>query len=452
MTSHYLKQLSTFIEMLNFKTINPQTIEKAKLVIADCLAAIIGGQAEDEMIALCEKFNKSDQSGSSIIGTSMKLSPMEAALINGSSGTFLEMDEGNQFAKGHPAMHVLPALLAHAESSDIDGEAFLTAFIIAYEVAARLGIATQLRHSMHPHGTWGVVGGIVGLTKHMGYDANTIKRGINIASSLSLATSRKTMLEGGTVRNVYTGISNQMALTALTLLDTGFDGEHDGLSSVFGQVVSDTFNSSAMIDNLGKTWEIDRNYFKLHACCRFNHASLDALLHIVHHYGNDFEINDIYKIEINTYHLAAELSDPCPRNSLAARFSIPFAIATTLINGTSDITSFSGNALSNEDTLALARLVNVNEDPELSSMLPEKRPSTVCIKLRNGRELIHGVETNRGDWQDPYSQEELKVKYHSLCSRCWSFEQSAYIYDEIMNLDKSLSIRTLMKTISQASG
>ncbi len=105
---------------------------------------------------------------------------MDAAFLNGSSGTFLEMDEGNQFARGHPGMHVLPALLAHAEHSLIDVEAFLTAFVIAYEVAARLGIACNLRHSMHPHGTWGVVGAITGLMKLMQYDTDTIKRGINI--------------------------------------------------------------------------------------------------------------------------------------------------------------------------------------------------------------------------------------------------------------------------------
>ena len=34
--------------------------------------------------------------------------------MNGTAGTWLEMDEGNQFCKGHPGMHTIPAALAFA--------------------------------------------------------------------------------------------------------------------------------------------------------------------------------------------------------------------------------------------------------------------------------------------------------------------------------------------------
>lgn len=451
MTKPYLTQLSAFIHDLKFDHIADKTSHHAKLIFADCIAAMVGGQAEQEMLALSPRFAQKQCPEATIIGTTMQARIMDAAFINGSSGTFLEMDEGNQFARGHPGMHVLPALLALAEPSDINGEAFITAFVIAYDVAARLGIASQLRHNMHPHGTWGVVGGITGLTKLKQYDANTITRGINIASSLSLATSRKTMLEGGTVRNVYTGVSNQMAHMALDLLDSGFDGEHDGLSSVFGQVVSEQFDPSVMINGLGKTWEVDRNYFKLHACCRFNHAALDALVHIIETYGGQFEVNDISQIDVSTYHLAAELNDPKPRNSLAARFSVPFAMATTLINGTSNISSFSGDALTNPATINLASRVRVNENPAMSAMLPDKRPAQVQITLSDGRKFSHGVETNRGDWQDPYSQEELKVKYLSLCERRWQSDHAREIYEDIMKIETAASLNDLMKKIRLAS-
>lgn len=451
MIKQYLTHLSTFIHNLKFDQIDAKTTHHAKVIFADCIAAMIGGQAEQEMLALTPRFAQNQSPNATIIGTTLQARDMDAAFLNGSSGTFLEMDEGNQFARGHPGMHVLPALLALAEQKKISGEAFITAFVIAYEVAARLGIATHLRHSMHPHGTWGVVGGVAGLTKLKKYDAETIKRGINIASSLSLATSRKTMLEGGTVRNVYTGVSNQMAHLALDLLDSGFDGEHDGLSSVFGHVVSEQFDPSAMINGLGETWEMDRNYFKLHACCRFNHAALDALMHIINIDGDQIDVNNISQIDVSTYNLAAELNDPKPRNSLAARFSIPFAMATTLINGTSDISSFSGDALIHPATLNLASCVRVNENPAMSAMLPDKRPAQVQITLSDGRRFSHEVETNRGDWQDPYSQEELQVKYLSLCERRWHSDHALEIYKDIMKIETASSLNGLMKKMRLAS-
>ena len=161
-----------------------------------------------------------------------------AAMLNGMSGTVLEMDEGSQFARGHPGMHVFPALLAAAQDARSSGSDFLRAFVIGYDVAARAGIGTKLRMSMHPHGTWGTLGAVAALAALHRLDKRQTSDLLNIASSLTLATSRKTMLEGGTVRNAYTGVSNQMALLAFRLWQAGMSGEQDGISSVFGEVVS----------------------------------------------------------------------------------------------------------------------------------------------------------------------------------------------------------------------
>lgn len=196
---------------------------------------------------------------------------------------------------------------------------------------------------------------------------------------------------------------------------------------------------------------MDRNYFKLHACCRFNHAALDALMHIINIDGDQIDVNNISQIDVSTYNLAAELNDPKPRNSLAARFSIPFAMATTLINGTSDIASFSGDALIHPATINLASCVRVNENPAMSAMLPDKRPAQVQITLSDGRKFSHEVETNRGDWQDPYSQEELQVKYLSLCERRWHSDHALEIYKDIMKIETASSLNGLMKKMRLAS-
>ena len=93
------------------------------------------------------------------------------------------------------------------------------------------------------------------------------------------------MLEGGTVRNSYTGISNQMAHLAYQILQAGFSGEKDGIDSVFGNIVSSGFDTAAALDALGTRFEVTRNYFKLHACCRYNHAALDALWLLMEQYS-----------------------------------------------------------------------------------------------------------------------------------------------------------------------
>ncbi len=236
-----------------------------------------GRRGRAEMQALTAKLTVSPVGDAAVMGTGKTAVSAAAAFLNGTAGTFLEMDEGNRFAKGHPSIHALPAVWAMAEIKGLSGKAAMEALILGYEVGARIGIAAAMRPDMHPHGTWGTVGAAAAVAKLLGYDAAQIRETINVASSLTLASSKRTMLEGGTVRNAYAGISNRMALMAIDLIEAGFIGERDGLSSVFGKVVSERFDTARMIDGLGRDWQIDQNYFKLHSCCRYNHGALDAL-------------------------------------------------------------------------------------------------------------------------------------------------------------------------------
>ena len=277
MTS-YLDQVAEFAAGYPYSDIPAATVERAKLVIADCLGAIVGGAAEPEMQTLSARMmGRGGDGPASVIGGGRRLESAKAALLNGAAGTFLEMDEGNQFCRGHPGMHTFPAALAWAEAHDVSGPDLIAAVAIGYEVGARVGIAAKLRPAMHPHGTWGAISAAVAVGRLAGHDAAAMKTVLNISSNMALATSKRTMLEGGTVRNMFAGISSQMGILVDDLVAAGFSGEADGIANVFGEVISDDFSPAEMVRDLGQRWEISRNYFKLHSCCRYNHAALDAL-------------------------------------------------------------------------------------------------------------------------------------------------------------------------------
>ncbi len=424
----YLTTLAEFIENVQVSDLPDEVIERTKLVLADSVAAIVGGAAEPEMQALTKRMVGEGGSGSAtVIGRGLKTDPAKAAFLNGAAGTFLEMDEGNQYARGHPGIHVVPAVLADIEAgSSNDFSDLLVAVALGYEVGSRIGIACKIRMSMHPHGTWGTVGAAVALAKLKGWGASQISEIINVSSTLGLATSRKTMLEGGTVRNVYAGISNQMGFMARDLVDAGFTGERDGLATVFGRVISDSFEPAEMIDDLGDRWEIARNYFKRHSCCRYNHGALDALAKISG--DRDLLPQDIERVEVQSYSLAAELSDQSPKNTLAAKFSLPFAIASTIVHGSSGVLSFTWDAVRDDEVQSLAKRVTVVEDPALTAKMPAYRPAKVTVQFRNGTSAVAETLTNKGDSEDPYNASDLEEKFIELTSRLWSRDQSDAAY------------------------
>ena len=428
--------LNTFADLICNRHKYPipaNTLEYSRLVLADTIAAIVGGMAEPEMQKLV---NTDLPPGKiSILGTNLKSDYLNASFITGTAGTFLEMDEGNQFARGHPAIHVVPALLAISQKTKVSYKEFLEAFIIGYDVAARIGLSSNLNKKMHPHGTWGVLGAAAAIAKLLKLEREKSKEILNIGSSLSLATSRKTMLEGGTVRNTYAGVANQMALMSHRLLNAGICGEIDGIKSVFGSVVSTDLDEVKACEEIGYRFEINRNYFKLYSCCRYNHAALDCLWYLLQ---NHVELKNFQKIEsiaVESYSLAAELNNKNPKNTLAAKFSVPFAIATTLFNRSSGVDDFSNKAIANKEIISLCQKVTVIENPEYTAKLPDLRPAKVEITFTDGKRIGHSVETNRGDWQDPYSAVEVKEKFHSLTGRIWVQKKRDFVYQNIMSSD-----------------
>jgi 2-methylcitrate dehydratase PrpD len=393
---------------------------------------------EQEIKALIGKLTSSGTVGvATVIGAGLRTEPSKAALINGTAGVALELDEGNRYARGHPAIHALPPVLAVAEEQKCSGKDLLTAFVLGYEIGVRLGIACKLRPSMHPHGTWGTVGAAGAVGKLMGYGEQAMKEMINVSSSLSLATSWRTMLEGGTVRNVYSGISGFMAILAHDLVQTGFTGESDGLGSVFGNVVSDAFSPEVMIKDLGSRYEITRNYFKRYACIRANHATLDALSTIIDQIPESrLRPDDVSQVEVKTYSMATQFSDQNPLNEFAAKFSIPFSVATFIFHGHAGASSFRPEAVANPRIRALAQKVTVEEDRSFTAMMPDRRPSKVRITMSDGKELDAETYSNKGDSDDPYSPEELQEKYYELTAPIWGREVATELYSAVMELEK----------------
>lgn len=447
----YLDPLAEFVASLPAGELPREAAERTKLIIADCVGAIVGGACEPEMEAFTRTLGGDSAGPATIIGTDRAAPPDRAALVNGTAGTWLEMDEGNQFCKGHPGMHTFPAAFAKAEELGADGPGLIAAVALGYEVGARVGTAASLRGSMHPHGTWGAICAATAVARLAGATAPAMRTTFNIASNLGLGTSRRTMLEGATVRNAFAGISGQMGIVCAHMVDAGFSGERDGIAHVFGKVLSDSFDVEAMTDELGSRWEVLRNYFKMHSCCRYNHAALDALHQIMAGSGDGPRPDDIAAIHVDTYALAVELDDPSPQNTLAAKFSLPFAIATTLFHRDSGVASFRWEAVRNPAVGELARKVALREDKGMSARLPHQRPARVRIVLHDGKVLEAETATNRGDWADPYAPEEIREKFMSLTSQLWSEEGSVAVYDAIMNLEGIADIGDLTRLMKRAT-
>ncbi|MBA7583471.1 hypothetical protein ES708_25416 [subsurface metagenome] len=109
--SNYLDQIASYVCQCSFDDFPPKVVTKAKQVLADSFAVIAAGAQEPEVKSLSEKIIlPSDPQIATLLNGRKLTEPIKAALLNGTAGTFLELDEGNQFARGHPGMHIVSIL------------------------------------------------------------------------------------------------------------------------------------------------------------------------------------------------------------------------------------------------------------------------------------------------------------------------------------------------------
>jgi 2-methylcitrate dehydratase PrpD len=440
---NYLDSACWFISRLRYQDLNPQVTDRVKMILLDTLGAIGSGIRTAEVSSLIGANRKSaGEEGCHVLGTSEKCEPKIAALINGISGTWHELDEGSYFSKGHAGIHVIPAALAVAETLGVNGKALLTAITAAYEVSSRIGISTQLRKGMHPHGTWGTVGAAIAAAKILEYAEKEIGDVINLASSLTLATSKSTVIQGATVEKAYAGVSGFLGLLAIELYRSGFTCDSNGLEDIFGRISSTGFDHQRFATGMGKSYEVMRNYFKDNdACCRYISPTLDALRVILH--KEPVSPENIERIEVETFGLAALLGRKDPDQMLAAKFSIPYNVALLLIKGSCDIDAYGEEWIFNPTIRRLSLKVETKENPEYSHAFPEQRPSRVTLYLKNRIQLSETVFYCKGDAEDPYSTNEIMNKFVRLLTPVLSEPRARILLEKLIRVEEVEDIRTL---------
>jgi 2-methylcitrate dehydratase PrpD len=377
-----------------------------------------------------------------VIGAGRRATAFDAALINGTAGTWLELDEGNLFAKGHPGIQVVPAAVAQAQELEVTGSDLLLAVALGYELSSRISRAAQVKLSVHPHGTYGVIGAAIAAAKLKRFSSAQMLELINAAATMGMATSRQTLLDGATVRNIFTGHSGYMGLMATRLIECGFTGEIDSLATVYGKVLSDTFDPARVVAGLGSEWLIAQSYFKLHPTGRYVHSVIDALEDLLARTpGARLDAGQIERIEVKAYMLAVMLAEKHVTSSFGARFSVPFALASILVHGRSGLKSFDDAAVANPQVQALAQRVDLQEDKSFTARYPAEQPATVRIVLKNGAAFEGRSRVTKGEPANPHKPEELRGKFFDLGEAVWGGSVTQDLFEGLMDIESISDFR-----------
>src|SRR6266404_6339250 len=136
---HEIEKLAGFVAERQWEDIPESVRQHAKLVLLDTLGVILAGGERPEVRQLRDRLSGTAGTGATVYARGWPAhDPRTAALLNGIAGRSIELCEGLRLVSGQAAMQVLPGVLAVAEHARSSGREMLSAFVLGYDVAARL--------------------------------------------------------------------------------------------------------------------------------------------------------------------------------------------------------------------------------------------------------------------------------------------------------------------------
>lgn len=414
----------------------PQEVRDAALrVVLDDGAAILAGSVLEEVRSLRGFAETHFGQGKAFLAPDAHATPAGAALVNGTAGVALEVDEGNRFTLGHPGAHVLPALWAALGAEDTDGGTFLACLIAGYEIASRMARSVSLWPDAHPHGTWGSMGGAAAVGLLRGRPRDRLLGAIAVAGHLPLHTTYAAPFAGSSVRNLYSGYA---ALSALIADEApGITASPDGIRDVYPP-----FRPEPLVEELGQRYFITENYFKPFAACRYTHGTIEALQQLRPAVGRP---EDVRAITVETYAIAARLT-AWPHNTLSAKFSIPWAAAAALEGLADDPATFVWSERLAQRFAPWRDKVQVRENPEFTRLVPDLRPTGVTLELADGRSLEARVDLPVGEGARPLGLSDLMAKARRLLASAGIAQDAAETWlGAILELPRAGSARETLE-------
>src|SRR5436190_15597015 len=422
-----IEALAEFVATTRWDDDVPEPVRRqTKLVFLDTLGVILAGSERPEVRQLRERLSATAGTGATVYARGWPMQdPRSAALLNGIAGRSIELCEGLRLVSGQAAIQVLPGVLAVAEHAGSSGSDMLTALILGYDVVGRLSSGFTPRPLAHQNGQVSLLAAAAAGARLRGLDAAGVGRAMRIAATLLLTPSYTNAVAGATALNVAGGMSGFVAALAPDLALAGFAAQDDAIEQALGELVGGGFTADRVLDELGRSWEIARNYFRLYACCNPIHPALDCLSEALAELRPRPE--EVERIEVATYRFASVMRNPDPPNYFASKYSLPHAAATMVVRGGAGFAELDDTALADPQIAALRHRVHIAEDPGMSALAPKLRPARVTVTLTDGRQATQARESHRGDFNEPFAESELRAKFRELAGTVLTSEGAVQV-------------------------
>ena len=451
-TKGVTERLADYALTLEYESIPPPVIERAKHLFLDFLGVAFGGhRVADSTRPLMEgvrELLRGAQGSSTVLGEPDLYPPHYAALLNAAMAHSMDFDDTHRKAIMHPGAPLFATLLALAEEVETSGKEFLTAAVAGYDVVNKIGKAHgHAMHSrgFHPTATTGIFActaagaRLLGLTREQSINA----LGLNNSQA---AGSQQFLANGAWNKRLHTGLAAHNAILSLSMARHGFFGAAEPIEGRYGYFAlyaNEPRDAAAALEGLGTDFEMLHTAVKPYPCCRYNHGAIDAVTALVRE--NGLLPADIAGIEIEMAQTGYDLvgyppeAKRRPSNVVEGQFSVYFAAAAAAIG---EYTWDSYEALEAPEVRDLMGRTEVRVNAEMTGMA-----SRTALVTRDGRRLAREVPLPKGEPENPMSWSEMEAKFTQWAEAVLGPRKARKLAQQVSGLEGLQTVAELTRNL-----
>jgi len=401
---------------LAFEAIPAEVVRVAKRCMIDLVGVTIAAAGHPASRRVLDYAGRTYAPGAAtVLAARTGLSPVGAALVNGTAGHALDFDDTSYTGIMHGTTVALPAALAATEAARGDGRRLVEAFIVGSEVTYAVALLCTTEHYFKgwwSTGTFGAFGAAAAAARALGLPAS------KTTAALALAGAQACGLKAvfGTDAKPYVaGRAAAIGVEAALLAEAGLTGPEAVLEDARGflALLNDGRAELGAVDDLGQRWRLIEPgiYFKRYPVCSGAQAATELTRRLLDEHG--IAGDSVRRVICEVPPLVGiSLVYDRPRTPSEAQFSLPFAVGAVLARGDLGLDALSERSLADRRLAAAMARVEMRQDPSLAD---EAAPecARVTVETDAGRQVSGFLAQPTGMPGNPMSDQALADKFHA---------------------------------------
>lgn len=412
-------RLGAFTHGLRLDAVPAAVRRQGALSLLDTIGCMVAGSATSDAALLLAAEAGGVGGRGTVVGRRERLGPRATARCNGYLGDIFEL---NDLTGGHASIATVAAALAAAEDANASGAALLEAVVAGVEATTRVYNAVYPTFKgydqcgMAPIGVPNAVGAAAAAARLWRLDPEPHAEALAIAAALAgWCPAETTAGPASTVKPfLFGGWPASTGLLAAQYAAAGLSGPPHILESPVGwlRTVATDPDVAALA---GPSWALAQPRRKLHACCGYTHAAIDAVLSIRD--ARPGALEEARSIEVSlppyTMHTVVKAAPPAAPNQ--ARFHVQYCVAVAAAGGGPIVPAHSeefGRYLARPEVAAAYAKISVRPDAALTHY----HQARLRVELADGSTVEEANSAPRGTPQNPLSDDDVRAKFTRLAA------------------------------------